>query len=168
MTCDARLQADIYKPNYYLSLMEFRELTLQRLKFFVSQRFFSVRDYLDNPRKFMAALESLSFIDYSLAIKSGVHFTLCGGTICKLGTAKHHEKWLPTIDNLETPGEGRRREGAAAAGKKGVGPALLLPRHMRAHVRDARGQCCLLPPVAQRPRCCAFDQHVTSSRLTPP
>jgi acyl-CoA oxidase len=37
-----------------------------------------------------AALECLSFCDYSLAIKSGVHFTLCGGTIAKLGTEKHH------------------------------------------------------------------------------
>lgn len=34
----------------------------------------------------MAALECLSWCDYSLGIKAGVHFTLCGGTICKLGT----------------------------------------------------------------------------------
>lgn len=34
----------------------------------------------------MAALEVLAYIDYSLAIKAGVHYTLCGGTICKLGT----------------------------------------------------------------------------------
>ena len=35
----------------------------------------------------MCALETLAFCDYSLSIKAGVHFTLCGGTICKLGTA---------------------------------------------------------------------------------
>ena len=52
----------------------------------------------------MASLECLSFCDYSLAIKSGVHFTLCGGTICKLGTAKHHEAFLPGIDTLALPG----------------------------------------------------------------
>ena len=34
----------------------------------------------------MAALEVLAWVDYSLSIKAGVHFTLCGGTICKLGT----------------------------------------------------------------------------------
>jgi acyl-CoA oxidase len=34
----------------------------------------------------MAALEVLAYVDYSLAIKAGVHYTLCGGTICKLGT----------------------------------------------------------------------------------
>jgi hypothetical protein len=39
-----------------------------------------------DPRRFMTGLECLAFVDYSLAIKAGVHFTLCGGTICKLGT----------------------------------------------------------------------------------
>lgn len=40
------LQDDLYRQNFYLNLMEFRELTLQRLKKFVEQRFFSVSDYL--------------------------------------------------------------------------------------------------------------------------
>lgn len=40
------MQDDIYKPDYYLSLLDFRELTLQRLKHFVDQKFFSVFDYL--------------------------------------------------------------------------------------------------------------------------
>ena len=40
------LQEPIYQPNHYLSLMEFREQTLQRLKKFTEQRFFSSRDYL--------------------------------------------------------------------------------------------------------------------------
>ncbi|KAI7838260.1 hypothetical protein COHA_007949 [Chlorella ohadii] len=53
--------------------------------------------------KFQAALECLSFCDYSLAIKSGVHFTLCGGTIAKLGTEKHHDV-LRAMDTLELPG----------------------------------------------------------------
>jgi hypothetical protein len=39
-------QDDLYRPNHYISLMEFRELTLKRLQKFVGQRFFSVRDYL--------------------------------------------------------------------------------------------------------------------------
>ena len=57
-----------------------------------------------DPRRFMAGLEVLALCDYSLAIKAGVHFTLCGGTICKLGTAKHHAKYLPGLDSLELPG----------------------------------------------------------------
>jgi hypothetical protein len=40
------LQADIYKPNYYQSLMEFRALTLTRLRKFTEQKFFKTEDYL--------------------------------------------------------------------------------------------------------------------------
>lgn len=34
----------------------------------------------------MIGLECLGFVDYSLFVKAGVHLTLCGGTIYKLGT----------------------------------------------------------------------------------
>ena len=50
------LQDDIYRQNYYLSLMEFRELTMQRLRKFVDQRFFSVFDYLEGVLRFAGAL----------------------------------------------------------------------------------------------------------------
>ena len=39
-----------------------------------------------DPRLFMASMECLAFIDYSLFIKTGAHYLLCTGTICKLGT----------------------------------------------------------------------------------
>lgn len=57
-----------------------------------------------DPRRFLAHLESLSYADYSMAIKAGVHFTLCGGTVAKLGTAKHHESILPKLNTLELTG----------------------------------------------------------------
>lgn len=98
------LDDPLYRPNYYSSLEGFRELTMQRVVKFVRQGFFSVRDYERDPLKFQAALESLSFCDYSMAIKSGVHFTLCGGTIVKLGTEKHHVTFLDKMDTLELPG----------------------------------------------------------------
>ncbi|KAL4448859.1 hypothetical protein ABPG77_007576 [Micractinium sp. CCAP 211/92] len=97
------LKDPLYAPNYYLSMEGFRELTSRRVSKFVGQRFFSVFDYVRDPLKFQAALECLSFADYSLAIKSGVHFTLCGGTIAKLGTEKHHDI-LRKMDTLELPG----------------------------------------------------------------
>ena len=65
-------QDDLFKPNFYLSLMEFRALNLARLQAFARQRFMSVADYMADPLRFQAALESLSFCDYSLAIKAGV------------------------------------------------------------------------------------------------
>jgi hypothetical protein len=50
------------------------------------------------------AISDLHRADYSLAIKAGVHFTLCGGTVMKLGTAKHHQKYVDKMDSLELPG----------------------------------------------------------------
>jgi hypothetical protein len=49
-TCSKLLnhQDPLYRYDGYLSLMEFREQTLQRLQKFVAQRFFTVRDYLDS------------------------------------------------------------------------------------------------------------------------
>ena len=52
----------------------------------------------------MAGLEMLSYMDYSLGIKAGVHFTLCGGTLCKLGTKVHHDEYLHRLDDLSLPG----------------------------------------------------------------
>ena len=52
--------------------MEFRALTLARLQAFARQRFMSVADYMADPLRFQAALEALSFCDYSLSIKAGV------------------------------------------------------------------------------------------------
>lgn len=96
--------ADVYGPAYELSLPAFRALTMKRVKLFVSQGFFKTMDYVDDPLRFQAALECLAFCDYSMAIKSGVHFTLCGGTIVKLGTSKHHAAYLRKMDTLELPG----------------------------------------------------------------
>jgi hypothetical protein len=49
------LQEDIFRPNHYLSLMEFRELTLQRLKRFTTADFngrrFDVRDYMNGEQR---------------------------------------------------------------------------------------------------------------------
>ncbi|KAK2078063.1 hypothetical protein QBZ16_003931 [Prototheca wickerhamii] len=92
------LKDPLYQPQHYLSLHDFRKLNRERFMRFASQRFFSVKDYTDNPRKFIAALECLSWVDYSLSILAGVHFTLCGGTIAKLGTAKHHSRFIPDMD----------------------------------------------------------------------
>ncbi|KAL4857436.1 Acyl-coenzyme A oxidase 3 [Chlorella vulgaris] len=93
----------LFAPNYYLSMAGCRELTSQRMAKFVAAKFFSTFDYLRDPLKFQAALETLNYCDYSLAIKSGVHFTLCGGTVAKLGTEKHHHI-LHKLDSLEWPG----------------------------------------------------------------
>lgn len=58
----------------------------------------------DNHGGNIAAFEELVFADPSLQIKSGVQWGLFGAAILHLGTAKHHEKWLPDVISLKLPG----------------------------------------------------------------
>jgi acyl-CoA oxidase len=49
----------------------------------------------ENLPKFIAAFETLAFHDLSLVIKLGVQFGLFAGSIQRLGTEYHHQKYLP-------------------------------------------------------------------------
>ena len=42
--------------------------------------------------------------DNGLHEQAGVHFTLCGGSLCNLGTKKHHDMYLSKMDTLEERG----------------------------------------------------------------
>lgn len=53
---------------------------------------------------FMAAFETLAFHDLSLTIKFGVQFGLFQGSVQLLGTAWHHETFLPSIATGELLG----------------------------------------------------------------
>ncbi|WP_243229178.1 acyl-CoA dehydrogenase [Microbacterium sp. CIAB417] len=52
----------------------------------------------------IAGFEELVAADPSLQIKSGVQWGLFGSAILQLGTAEHHEKWLPGVMDLTIPG----------------------------------------------------------------
>ncbi|MFB4354683.1 acyl-CoA dehydrogenase [Microbacterium sp. LS_15] len=52
----------------------------------------------------IAGFEELVTADPSLQIKSGVQWGLFGSAVLQLGTAEHHDKWLPGIMSLEIPG----------------------------------------------------------------
>ncbi|KAL6782679.1 ACX3 [Auxenochlorella protothecoides x Auxenochlorella symbiontica] len=92
------LKDPIYQPEHYLSIADFRALTRERFARFAAAHFFTITDYVDNPRRFLATLECLAWADYSLAILSGVHYTLCGGTITKLGSAAQVAAHVPAMD----------------------------------------------------------------------
>ena len=100
----ALLADPIFRINPYDSFHALRQNTLNRLQVVADARFFSTMDYVKDPLKFSAAVECLAYVDYNLAIKAGVHYTLCGGTIAKLGTTKHHAEYIPKLDSLELPG----------------------------------------------------------------
>ncbi|MEO8908445.1 MAG: acyl-CoA dehydrogenase family protein, partial [Microbacteriaceae bacterium] len=52
----------------------------------------------------IAGFEELVTADPSLQIKSGVQWGLFGAAVLHLGTQRHHEKYLPDIMSLATPG----------------------------------------------------------------
>ncbi|OFI38020.1 acyl-CoA dehydrogenase [Arthrobacter sp. SW1] len=52
----------------------------------------------------IAGFEELVTADPSLQIKAGVQWGLFGSAVLHLGTAEHHDKWLPGIMSLEIPG----------------------------------------------------------------
>ena len=49
-----------------------------------------------------------------------MHFTLCGGTICKLGTKKHHDYYLPKMDTLALTGSFGMTETAWGSNVAGI------------------------------------------------
>jgi alkylation response protein AidB-like acyl-CoA dehydrogenase len=98
------LKDPIFIPRYELSMQEYRELTLQRLKKVLDAKLISINDYKNNMRKYLAFHDVMRMTDLSLAVKLAVHMTLFGGTILNLGTEYHHQKWLPGIDNFECAG----------------------------------------------------------------
>ncbi|KAJ8907785.1 hypothetical protein NDN08_007889 [Rhodosorus marinus] len=98
------LKHDLFKPRYDLSFYEFRDLTQERLKHLAKGNFISCFDHINDPGRFFAGMEALTYVDYSITIKCGVHYTLAGGAIALLGTRKHHNKYLPLMDSGELPG----------------------------------------------------------------
>ncbi|MFF2271666.1 acyl-CoA dehydrogenase [Agromyces sp. NPDC058136] len=92
-----------------LSMAEHRERVLGQLRILVEQGAIH-RAYptslggQDDHGGNIAAFEELVMADPSLQIKSGVQWGLFGAAVLHLGTAPHHEKWLPAIMSLEVPG----------------------------------------------------------------
>jgi len=54
--------------------------------------------------KFIVAFETLAEHDLSMVIKFGVQFGLFGGSIHRLGTERHHKKYLERAGTLALPG----------------------------------------------------------------
>ncbi len=78
---------------------EFRNHVLKQLEF-LADKGYGAMAYpeayggTNDMEGYAAIFENLMFVDGSLAIKFGVQFGLFGGSIQKLGTKKHHDKYL--------------------------------------------------------------------------
>lgn len=53
---------------------------------------------------FIVAFETLAYHDLSMVVKFGVQFGLFAGSIQRLGTKKHHDKYLERAGTLDLPG----------------------------------------------------------------
>ena len=92
-----------------LSLREARDWTDEKLALIAGQGHaasgFPVEvGGLGDPGRSVADFEMTALLDLSLTVKSGVHFGLFGGAVHYLGTASHHERFLPGIVDLSLPG----------------------------------------------------------------
>lgn len=88
-----------------ISKDEHRKLVLQQLVGLVRDA--GIRPFsalVENPARYFAIAEALGNVDLSLAIKSGVQFSLWGGSVVNLGTDKHMKKYFAGIDSLHYPG----------------------------------------------------------------
>eukprot|EP01052_Picozoa_sp_SAG31_P045680 SAG31_NODE_8440_length_1452_cov_1.025868_1_plen_439_part_10 len=59
---------------------------------------------LNQPELYYELCHAMHCVDLSLAIKSGVQFTLWGGSVMTLGTEKHHRKYRADIANMSLCG----------------------------------------------------------------
>lgn len=57
-----------------------------------------------DPGSFVAAFAMIGHHDLSLLTKFGVQFGLFGGSIARLGSARHHDEYLPAVGSLALPG----------------------------------------------------------------
>eukprot|EP01137_Pigoraptor_chileana_P037393 Opistho-2@34398 len=98
------LKDPIFIPKYAMPLEEEREIALRRLQKIADQKLFSVKDFRTNPHRIYAAHEVAGYADGSMATKLTVQWNLFGGTVLKLGSERHHGKFLDGIDNLSEIG----------------------------------------------------------------
>ncbi|XP_062098888.1 acyl-coenzyme A oxidase, peroxisomal [Humulus lupulus] len=85
-----------------ISKDDHRELCMSQLRGLVLEA--GVRPFralLEDPAQYFAILEAVGSIDMSLGIKTGVQFSLWGGSVINLGTKKHRDKYFDGIDSLE-------------------------------------------------------------------
>ena len=97
------MQDEMFLPKYAIPLEEEREAAYKRLKLICEKKFFSIRDFGSNPRNIFAVHEIAGMVDGSMATKLTVQVNLFGGTVFKLGTARHH-KLIDEMDVFDQVG----------------------------------------------------------------
>ncbi|PCJ97934.1 MAG: acyl-CoA oxidase [Flavobacteriaceae bacterium] len=93
------LSDSIFKWDIQRDKKKFREKVLNQVKFLAEKGYGAMaypKEYggTGNMDVYASIFENLIYVDGSLTVKFGVQFGLFGGSVQKLGTKKHHDKYL--------------------------------------------------------------------------
>src|SRR5438094_4935570 len=101
--------SELLRPVDGLSIEDYRARVTEQARM-VSQtrsaRLFFPREYggEGDIGGAMTAFETIALVDLSLLVKIGVQYGLFGGVIRRLGTQRHHERYLRQAMTMELPG----------------------------------------------------------------
>lgn len=103
------LKDPIFNWEIHRDKGEFRKVVLDQVKFLAKKGYGalaypSAYGGSEDMEGYAYMFENMMFVDGSLAIKFGVQFGLFGGSIQKLGTKKHHDKYLRATGKAEILG----------------------------------------------------------------
>ncbi|MFS4493331.1 acyl-CoA dehydrogenase [Maribacter sp. 2308TA10-17] len=95
----AALDNPIFKWDIHRNKEEFREVVLNQVKYLADKGYGALAypeayGGIEDMEGYAYMFENMMYVDGSLTIKFGVQFGLFGGSIQKLGTQKHHDKYL--------------------------------------------------------------------------
>lgn len=80
------------------SLYEYRKLTKKRFLTIIKKNLIDVSEIINNPKKFIAIMNTLHIFDVSLAIKTGVHFGLFGSNLLRFGSDEQIKRYVTKIN----------------------------------------------------------------------
>ncbi|GLC47166.1 hypothetical protein PLESTB_001388100 [Pleodorina starrii] len=87
-----------------LSKEEHRSLVRRSLKVLLQAGYSPLDLLARDPRKYFYLGECLSMVDLSLMVKSGVQYSLWGGSVLNLGSEAHRRKYFDDIAQFRLPG----------------------------------------------------------------
>src|SRR5438270_7690805 len=101
--------SELLRPGDGLAIEDYRARVLEQARM-VSQtksaRLFFPREYggEGDMGGALTAFETIALVDLSLLVKVGVQYGLFGGVIRRLGTERHHQRYLRAAMTMELPG----------------------------------------------------------------
>jgi len=101
--------SELLRPTTGLSVEDYRARVLEQTRMISetrSARLFFPREYggVSDMGGALAAFETIALVDLSLLVKIGVQYGLFGGVIRRLGTERHHQRYLRAAMTMELPG----------------------------------------------------------------